>query len=93
MGRNAKKETSGIKTSVKILWRVFFIGIIVGVLLIVAADFGLLGKMPSIEELQNPSASLASQVFADDGTLMGKYLIQDRINVKYPDISKYAVEA
>jgi penicillin-binding protein 1A len=93
MGRNAKKKTSGIKTSVKILWRVFFIGIVLGVLLIVAADFGLLGKMPSIEELQNPSASLASQVFADDGTLMGKYLIQDRINVKYSDISKYAVQA
>ena len=31
------------------------------VLIIVAADFGLLGKMPSIEELQNPTASLSAR--------------------------------
>jgi penicillin-binding protein 1A len=49
--------------------------------------------MPSIEELQNPSASLASQVYADDGTLMGKFYLQDRVNVKYADISKYAIQA
>jgi len=91
----AKKKTvkSGIKRSVSILWKVFFIGLGLGILIIVAADLGLLGKMPSIEELQNPSASLASQVYADDGTLMGKYYLQDRVNVKYADISKYAVQA
>lgn len=91
----AKKTTTtpGIKRSVSILWKVFFIGFGLGILIIIAADIGLLGKMPSIEELQNPSASLASQVYADDGTLMGKYYLQDRVNVKYADISKYAVQA
>lgn len=88
-----KQSKSTIKKSVSILWKLFFIGLILGILLIVAADFGLLGKMPSIEELQNPSASLASQVYADDGTLMGKYYTQDRVNVKYTDISKYAIQA
>ncbi len=88
-----KQSKSTIKRSVSILWKLFFIGLILGILLIVAADFGLLGKMPSIEELQNPSASLASQVYADDGTLMGKYYTQDRINVKYADISKYVIQA
>src|SRR6478736_6145584 len=92
---SVKKKTtkSGVKKSVSILWKTFFILIGVGLLIIVAADFGLLGKMPSIEELQNPSASLASQVYADDGTLMGKYYLQDRVNVKYADISKYAIQA
>jgi len=88
-----KGKSSGTKKSVRILWKAFFIGIGLAVLVIVAADFGLLGTMPSIEELQNPSASLASQVYADDGTLMGKYYLQDRVNVKYSDISKYVVEA
>ncbi len=55
---NNKKKKTGIKRSVKILWDVFFIGIGLCVLIIVAADLGWLGKMPSIEELQNPSASL-----------------------------------
>ncbi len=91
--RIAKKKSPGTKKSVSLLWKAFFIVIVLSILLIVAADFGLLGKMPSIEELQNPSASLASQVYADDGTLMGKYYLQDRVNVKYADISKYAIEA
>ncbi len=90
---NKKKKGSGIKRSVRILWITFFVVLGLGILVIVAADLGLLGKMPSIEELQNPSASLASQVYADDGTLMGKYYLQDRVNVKYSDISKYVVEA
>ncbi|MEP7317492.1 MAG: transglycosylase domain-containing protein, partial [Panacibacter sp.] len=51
------------------------------------------GSMPSIEELQNPSASQSSQVYADDGTLMGKYYLQDRVNVNYKDISKYVINA
>jgi penicillin-binding protein 1A len=93
--KSAKKKSkiSGIKKSVRILWILFFTGLFLGILIIVAADLGWLGKMPSIEELQNPSASLASQVYADDGTLMGKYYLQDRVNVKYSDISKYVVEA
>ena len=82
-----------MKTSVKILWRVFFTGLFLGLLLILLADWGFLGKMPSIEELQNPSASLASQVYADDGTLMGKYFLEDRVNVDYKDISPYVINA
>jgi penicillin-binding protein 1A len=90
---NKKKNKPSIKRSVSILWKVFFIGLGLGILIIIAADLGLLGKMPSIEELQNPSASLASQVYADDGTLMGKFYLQDRVNVKYADISKYVIQA
>ncbi|HRH60102.1 MAG TPA: transglycosylase domain-containing protein, partial [Chitinophagaceae bacterium] len=82
-----------MKKSVKILWYVFFSGFGLFALLVLMANFGLLGAMPSIEELQNPSASLASQVYADDGTLMGKYYLEDRVNVNYKDISQYAVKA
>src|SRR5215212_5132101 len=82
-----------MKKSVKILWSVFFIGLASCILIILLANWGVFGKMPSIEDLQNPSASLASEVYADDGTLMGKYYLEDRVNVKYSDISKYAIEA
>ncbi len=57
------------------------------------ANFGLLGQMPSIEDIENPSASLSSQVYAQDGTLMGKYYLEDRINVEYKDISKHVINA
>lgn len=82
-----------MQKSVRLLWRAFFIGAGVFVLLLLMANFGVFGKMPSLEELENPSASLASEVIASDGTLMGKYYLEDRTNVAYKDISKNIVNA
>src|SRR4051812_33506955 len=82
-----------MKKGVKIFWWVFFSGLILGILLIVFANVGLLGKMPSIKELSNPTALIASQVYAEDGSLMGKYYIEDRIDVEYKDISKQVTNA
>ncbi len=82
-----------MKFSVKILWSAFFIGIGSIILIIVMANWGVFGKMPSIQELENPSASLASQVYADDGTLMGKYYLEDRVNAEYKNISPHVIHA
>lgn len=82
-----------MKKGVKIFWWVFFSGLLLGILLIVSANIGLLGKMPSIKELSNPTALIASQVYAEDGTLMGKYLIEDRIDVEYKEISPQVLNA
>ena len=35
----------------------------------------------------------SSEIYADDGTLMGKYYLKDRINVKYQDISPNVIRA
>lgn len=82
-----------MKKGVKIFWWVFFSGVTLGILLVVSASIGLLGKMPSINELSNPTALIASQVYAEDGSLIGKYLIEDRIDVEYKDISKQVMNA
>ncbi len=82
-----------MKKGIKIFWWVFFSGLLFGILLIVAANIGLLGKMPSIKELSNPTALVASQVYAEDGSLMGKYLIEDRIDVEYKEISQQVINA
>lgn len=51
--------------------------------------------MPSIAELENPSIQQASEVYAIDGTLMGKYYTErgNRTNVKYRDISPNVINA
>jgi penicillin-binding protein 1A len=82
-----------MKKGVKIFWWVFFSGLLLGILLIVSASIGLLGKMPSIQELSNPTALVASQVYAEDGSLMGKYYIEDRIDVAYNEISPEVMNA
>ncbi|MEI6265093.1 MAG: transglycosylase domain-containing protein [Sphingobacteriia bacterium] len=78
---------------VKIFWRIFFGGFAFLIIFLMMLNFGWIGSMPDLDDIENPTASLASQVYAEDGTLMGKYYIEDRINVKYKDISKYAVDA
>ncbi len=78
---------------VKIFWRIFLGGFIFLVLFLLMINWGWIGSMPDLVDIENPTASLASQVYAQDGTLMGKYYIEDRINVEYKDISKYAVDA
>lgn len=88
-----KKESTTVKKSIRILWRVFFIGLGAFILFLLLCNWGVMGKMPSIEDIENPSASLSSQVYAQDGTLMGKYYLQDRVNVTYKDIAKPVLDA
>src|SRR5690349_9529239 len=84
-----------MKRSVRIFWRIFLIGFGALVLLIVLANFGLFGEMPSIDKLQNPAIQQASEVYAIDGTLMGKYYTErgNRSIVKYRDISPNVINA
>ncbi|HLX90955.1 MAG TPA: transglycosylase domain-containing protein [Puia sp.] len=81
--------------AVRIFWRIFFIGLASFVLLIVLINFGVFDKLPSLKELENPSIMLASEVYADDGTPMGKYYKDksNRSNVEYKDISPNVVNA
>lgn len=59
------------------------------------ANFGVFGKMPSIAELENPTIMQSSEVYASDGTLMGKYYLPtgNRTVVKYKDISPNVINA
>lgn len=81
------------KKSIRVLWTVFWIGVISFNLLIVMINFGLLGYMPSMKELENPSSAIASDVYAADGTLIGRYYVQDRSNSKFSEISPNVVHA
>ncbi|MBS1782583.1 MAG: transglycosylase domain-containing protein [Bacteroidetes bacterium] len=84
--KQSGKKTTGNK-SVRILWRIFLFSLIGFNLIIVLMNFGLLGYMPSMRELENPSSALSSEVLAADGTILGRYFIQDRSNSKYEEIS------
>lgn len=80
---------------IRIFWRIFLYGFLAFALLLILINLGVFGKMPSLAQLENPSIMLATEVFGDDGTPMGKYYKErgNRSNVKYKDISKYVVDA
>lgn len=81
--------------SVQIFWKIFLWGFLVLLVLIVLINLGLFGRMPSLAQLENPSITLATEVYGDDGTSMGKYFKEkgNRSNVQYKDISKHVVDA
>ncbi len=79
--------------AVKLVWICFFGFISLFALLLVATNYGVLGAMPSIAELENPSSLMASEVYADDGTPMGKFYLEDRSPVEIKDISKNVINA
>jgi penicillin-binding protein 1A len=74
-------------------WKWYFISAGVFALFILLLNFGWIGDMPDLDDIENPTASLASQVYAQDGTPMGKFYLEDRISVKYRDLSPYLIQA
>jgi len=84
-----------MKRTVRIFWSIFFCGFLAFLALVMMANFGVFGKMPSLSDLENPSILQGTEVYAQDGTLMGKYYRErgNRSNVKYRDISKHVIDA
>jgi penicillin-binding protein 1A len=82
-----------MKKSVVTLWKVFLYSFGFLILLTIGFYFGIIGDMPTLSELENPSASLSSEVIATDGSILGRYFVQDRSNSEYKDISPYVFNA
>ena len=82
-----------MKKSVKILWITVLGGMGIFILMLLLINFRIIGNMPSMETLENPRAALASEVIADDGTILGKYYQVDRSSSDYDEISKNVINA
>ncbi|HZE82754.1 MAG TPA: transglycosylase domain-containing protein [Puia sp.] len=91
----SKPEPKRISKPVRIFWIVFFSGLTAFLILLFMIGAGVFGKLPSLAELENPSILLASEVYADDGTLMGKYYQEkgNRTHIEYKDISPNIINA
>ncbi|MBQ9312713.1 MAG: transglycosylase domain-containing protein [Bacteroidales bacterium] len=88
-----KNAVNKNKLYVKRMWATYgiFLGLVI--LFFTLLSFGVLGFMPSFEELENPNCNLASEVFSDDGQLLGYIGIQNRTNVDYKDLSPSLLNA
>ncbi|MEI6347756.1 MAG: transglycosylase domain-containing protein [Bacteroidota bacterium] len=78
---------------VKWLWWTYFSIIGILVIMFFMISMGWMGFMPSFEELENPKTNLATEIYADDGSLLGKYFIENRSNVPYQELSPNLVNA
>jgi penicillin-binding protein 1A len=77
----------------KTFWKIFFFGMGAVLLFFLFASWGLLGPMPSFEDLENPDSNLATEVISSDGVVIGKYFQKNRSQLKYSDLPKNLVHA
>lgn len=84
-----------MKKSIRIFWILFLSGFGLAVAMFLMVVLGVFGKLPTLKQLENPSIVQSSEVYAADGTLMGKYYRErgNRSNVAYRDISKHVIDA
>ncbi len=92
---NSKKNTpvKDIKYYQKKFWKVFFYSIGGIFLFFIFASWGLFGKMPSFEDLENPNSNLATEIISSDGVTLGKFYNENRTAIKYKDLPKSLVDA
>lgn len=94
MKKKKSSKRNGINPAVKILWAIVFTGLGMFALIFGGAYFGVFGKLPSLQQLENPEADLATEIYANDGkTLMGKIYSENRVSVDYKDIAPGVIEA
>lgn len=74
-------------------WLLFFAGVLSILFVFLLAGWGVLGPMPSFEELENPETNLATEVISSDGQTLGKYFKENRTPVNYEDLPGHLVNA
>ncbi|GAB1448784.1 transglycosylase domain-containing protein [Bacteroidota bacterium] len=75
------------------LWIGAFAGVFLFAGILFAIARGWFGELPPIEELENPKTYLASEIYAEEGTLLGKYYLQNRSNANFEDLSPNLINA
>lgn len=93
MSKKKGNKKSSIKKFFLWIWLLFMSPFIGFFSLLGLASIGVFGKLPTFEELENPKSNQASIVYSQDGKVLGKYYIENRVNVAYEDISPNVVNA
>lgn len=92
MAKTQKKIN--FKKPIIVLWAVFFIGIFSLMLFFYGVSKGLLGKMPSFAEIENPNSELATEIFSADSDIpIGKYFSKNRSNAQAHELPQNLIDA
>ncbi|MEK6615999.1 MAG: transglycosylase domain-containing protein, partial [Bacteroidota bacterium] len=89
--RKEKLPEKKAKKYLHIFWALVFAPFVFIFLLVFMVSMEWFGDLPKIEDLQNPRINLATEIISSDGKILGKYYAENRVNVKYKDLSPYLV--
>jgi penicillin-binding protein 1A len=78
------------------VWKYAKYGFLGFVLYMVSVNFNffwLFGRMPSLEELENPKSQLASTIYSTDGKELGRFFYENRSEIEFSELSPYIHDA
>lgn len=79
------------KKYIRVLWMLVAAPFLLIFLLVFMVSMEWFGPLPPVEDLQNPRINLATEIISSDGKILGKYYAENRVNVKYKDLSPFLV--
>lgn len=84
-----------VRKVVKILWIFIALISLVCVFIFFSIAKGWIGYMPPVEDLENPNYKFATEVFSEDGKVLGTYSYskENRVFVGYNDLSPNIINA
>lgn len=83
-----KKKTQGAPAPkyVKWLWYAAFAPFALLAAMLALTALGAFGRMPSFEELENPRSNIATEIYSEDGKVLGTFFVQNRSYVQYEEL-------
>jgi penicillin-binding protein 1A len=92
-GSRSNVQKGAFKKYIQLFWSLFGFGVVFIIILFGLISTGKLGYIPTFEELENPASNLASEIYSEDGVLIGKYYIENRSNTRFSELDTNLVRA
>ena len=86
-------ETLQTPRAVRWFWILIISPIALILILLFLIRIGVFGKLPTFEELENPKSNLATEIYSQDGEMIGSFFVQNRSYVDYEELSPALIAA
>lgn len=93
MSKSESKQTTSFKRYIIGFWSIILLLLFGAGLFVFLIMQGAFGELPSTKKLENPDNPLASELYTDDGKILGKYYSQNRVRVEYEEINDNVINA
>lgn len=81
-----KKKTGLSPKTIRWIWYAAMSPFALLLIMLLLTAAGVFGRMPSFEELENPRSNLATEIYSEDGKVLGSFFVQNRSYVQYADL-------
>jgi penicillin-binding protein 1A len=82
-------NTGKYRSLITLSYKLFLFGLATVAIFLIALNFNLFwlfGKMPGVDDLDNPKSEIASEIISSDNKIIGKFFFENRSTMTYAEI-------